>query len=167
MSSPAAAPPQPKMSRMLLMLGLTFGLPKFVDLNNAGIVQILQAAYAFIGAIMYLAQMNLVDTVAKAHAASPDAAKVVIYVREADKNPLMAMFSGEAAAAPTLPKFKKTTLAAHEASLAATKSSAALMAIAQPFIFSMFFKVHIMLAIRVRLAGARGARVAARRKFEA
>jgi hypothetical protein len=47
---------------------------------NAGIVQILQAAYAVIGAIMYFVQMNLVETVAKAHAASPDAANDVIYV---------------------------------------------------------------------------------------
>ena len=138
---------------MVLMLGLTFGLPKFVDLNNVTIVQVVQAIYAVVAAVLFYVNSTLTDAVTKGHAASPGAVDMVVYTKEADKNPLMAMFSGEAAppagTRAALPKYTKTTLAALELKMAETKASAAMMAIAQPLVFSMLMKIHIMVAIRV------------------
>jgi len=152
------------MDRAIVDLAVFFAVQRFVPLTDAAVLQAVRAAFLVASALWWWALQDLPARVQQRAAALPAAhrerrrcwlpqAKKPAGFMEAlmPPPPPAAPEPGAPAADPDAPQagveYLPSTIAAHEEALAVKLRDGALMAAAQPIIFSVAMNVHVMVAV--------------------
>ena len=141
------------MDKAIVDLGLFFAVQHFVPLTDPQVLQLVRTAFVVASGVWWFL---LQDLPARAEAASDGATPIWVPVPKKPTGMLESLFPPPPPAADAsrgadepLPdtEYEKTTLAAHESALAKKLRDGALLACAQPVIFSFALNIHIMLAL--------------------
>ncbi len=130
---------------MVVNLGLMLFGARLVDLTDPATLGILRAISVAIGIAYWQLTSTLLEKVEAAKAEND----VKIWVPVQKVPAFMDAIFGAAPGAAPRKEYKETTLAAHEAELAKTKSGGAIMAAVQPLVMSQLLGVHILLLVRL------------------
>lgn len=128
-------------TKVIVQLGLFFLISRF-DLSNPQILMVIRVVYAGVAFLLYIKFKGLKDQIEKKN----DTREVWIPVKKASG--LMDTFFGKATTEKPQ-EWTKTTMIAHELSLAKTKVDSSLMQLAQPFIMSFLMNLHVVLALNI------------------